>query len=458
VDGELLATALEREEADPRYQAALSTLRARGRFGIRLGLSRTRAMLRRLADPQTSLPGVLIGGTNGKGSVQAMVAAALAAAGYRVGQTPKPHLLSYRERILVDGRPIPVADFAALIQEVSEAARRVAPRLGPPTEFEVLTAAAFEWFRRSAVEIGVIEVGMGGRLDATNVWQGGISAITNVALDHTEYLGSTVSAIAREKAHIIKRGDRFALTGAENDALAVIRRRAGRVGVPLRVVQPLEIVGMDRSGVHLRRDDGSRLTVALLGRHQAANASLALAIIDALAEAGMARVTDEQIAAAFAGVRWPGRLELVSRPLEPDVLLDGAHNPHGMAALAAALDELLPILAPGRPTLLLGVLGDHKDVPAMLEPLRAGRALATATVLTTTVPDSPRSLPAASLAAAWGAGARAIDDPTAALEEARRSSRREGGPLVISGSLYLVGYLRGRLAGAGGGRPPPTGS
>jgi dihydrofolate synthase/folylpolyglutamate synthase len=442
---ELLATALEREEADPRYQAALSALRARGRFGIRLGLSRTRALLRRLGDPHAGLPGVLIGGTNGKGSVQAMVAAALGEAGYRVGQTPKPHLLSYRERILVDGRPIPVTDFAPLIEEVLRAAETVEHRHGPPTEFEVLTAGAFAWFRRSGVEVGVIEVGLGGRLDATNVWQGGVSAITNVALDHTEHLGSTVTAIAREKAQIIKRGDDAALTGAEADGLAEISRRARRVDVPLRLVQPLVVEAMDRSGVHLRREDGSRLTVALLGRHQSANAALALAILDTLAEAGIASVTDEQISHAFAGVRWPGRLELVSRAGEPDVLLDGAHNPHGMAALAAALEELLPRVAPGRPTLLLGVLRDHKDIAAMLEPLRSGRALAAATVLATTVPDSPRSLPAATLAAAWGPGAQAVADPAAALDEARRISRREGGPLVISGSLYLVGYLRGRL-------------
>jgi dihydrofolate synthase/folylpolyglutamate synthase len=445
---EPMAVALRREEADPRYRAALDALRARGRFGIRLGLSRTRALLRRLGDPHSGLPGVLIGGTNGKGSVQAMVASALAEAGYRVGQTPKPHLLSYRERILVDGRPITVADFAPLVEQVLEAAERVERRHGPPTEFEIVTGAAFEWFRRSGVQVGVIEVGMGGRLDATNVWQGGVSAITNVALDHTEYLGSTVAAIAREKAQIIKRGDHAALTGADEDALAVISRRSRRVSVPLRVVRPLAIEGMDRSGVHLRRANGSRLTLALLGRHQSANAALALAILDALADAGIAHATDEQISRAFATVRWPGRLELVSPPGEPEIVIDGAHNPHGTAALAAALDELVPLLSRGRPTLLLGVLGDHKDIAAMLEPLRAGRALAGATVLTTTVPDSPRSLPAGALAAAWGVGARAIEKPAAALDEARRVSRREAGPLVICGSLYLVGYLRGRLLGS----------
>src|SRR5690349_3184108 len=188
-----------------------------------------------MGDPQLGLPGVLIGGTNGKGSTQAMVASILGAAGVRVGQTPKPHLVSYRERIVVDGSMIGVNDFVELVTEVLDAADSVARRHGPPTEFEVITAAAFTWFRRTAVEVGVIEVGLGGRLDATNAWQGGVSAITNVALDHMEYLGNTVEAIAREKAAIIKRGDSFAVTGAVEPALGVIRRRARRMAVPLDV-------------------------------------------------------------------------------------------------------------------------------------------------------------------------------------------------------------------------------
>src|SRR5687768_14354532 len=156
-------------EDDPRYRATLDALRGRGRFGIRLGLGRTRALLRRLGDPQLDLPGVLIGGTNGKGSVQALVAAALRESGLRVGQTPKPHLVSYRERMVVDGRLVPVADFTALVEEVLAVADAVAPRYGQPTEFEVLTAAAFCWFRRAGVDVAVVEVGLGGRLDATNV-------------------------------------------------------------------------------------------------------------------------------------------------------------------------------------------------------------------------------------------------------------------------------------------------
>jgi len=186
---------LSAEEAHPRYQAVLARLAARGRFGIRLGLGRTRALLRQMGDPQLGLPGVLIGGTNGKGSTQAMVASVLREAGLRVGQTPKPHLVSYRERIVVDGAPIGVAEFVDLISAVLDAADAVAGGHGPPTEFEVITAAAFSWFRRTGVEVGVVEVGLGGRLDATNAWQGGVSAITNVTLDHMEYLGDTVEAM-----------------------------------------------------------------------------------------------------------------------------------------------------------------------------------------------------------------------------------------------------------------------
>ena len=236
------------DESDPRYQKALERLAARGRFGIRLGLGRTRALLRRLGDPHLQIRGALIGGTNGKGSTQALVAAALREGGYRVGQTPKPHLVSYRERILVDGEMISAADFADLVEDVLAHADAITARYGPPTEFEVLTAAAFAWFARVGVEVGVIEVGLGGRLDATNVWQGGVSAITNVALDHMEYLGNTIEAIAREKAPIIKRGDHAAVTGAQPPALAVIKRRAARVGVPLRVVEPLPVLGMDLDG------------------------------------------------------------------------------------------------------------------------------------------------------------------------------------------------------------------
>jgi dihydrofolate synthase/folylpolyglutamate synthase len=428
------------------YQHAVAALAARGRFGIRLGLGRTRALLRRFGDPQSSLAGVLIGGTNGKGSVQALVGAALREAGYRVGQTPKPHLAEYRERIVVDGRPIEAADFALVVNEVLEQASRIERRLGAPTEFEALTCAAFVWFARRGVEVAVIEVGLGGRLDATNVWQGGVSAITNVALDHTEHLGATIAAIAREKAAIIKRADFAAVTGATGGGLAVIRRRAARVGVPLRVVGTPAVTGFDRHGIGIDAA-GRALAVGLLGRHQAANAGTALAVLEELGRAGIARAPWPAISRAFANARWPGRLELLRLPpAGPDVVVDGAHNPHGAAALAAALDELQAQLSAGQPTLLIGVVRE-KDLAGLLAPLRAARFFSGARVIATSVPDTPRSLPAKTVAAAWGPGAQAVDDPDQAFEQAADGARLAGGPLVICGSLYLVGHLRQTLIG-----------
>ena len=437
---------VDEHEADPRYQAVLERLAGRGRFGIRLGLSRIQALLRRLGDPQHGLRGVLIGGTNGKGSTQALVAEALVAAGYRVGQTPKPHLASYRERIAIDGQPIAVDDFVALVNEVLDESERIAPRLGPATEFETLTAAAFTWFARNSVEVGVIEVGLGGRLDATNAWQGGVSAITNVALDHMEHLGPTIVDIAREKAQIIKRGDAAALTGATAPALDVIRRRAARVDVPLQLVEPLAVLGMDLRRVLVQTPAGGDMIVGLLGHHQAANAGLAWAILDALGDAGIANVSTAQRAAAFGAARWPGRLELLRRVGSADVVLDGAHNPHGIAALAAALAELRPHFAPGGVTILAGVQANHWQA-GMLDPLR--EVLPAAELIATGVPDSTNALSPVDLVAAWGPSASAIDDADEALQAALQASARARGTLVVCGSLYLVGHVRTLLVGAG---------
>jgi dihydrofolate synthase/folylpolyglutamate synthase len=396
-------------------------------------------LLERLGDPHVGLPGVLIGGTNGKGSTQALVASVLREAGVRVGQTPKPHLVSYRERIVVDGRPIGVDDFSNLLTEVLQHADLVAQRHGPPTEFEVLTAAAFTWFRRQGVQVGVIEVGLGGRLDATNVWQGGVSAITNVALDHMEHLGNTVEAIAREKAAIIKGGDSEAVTGAIQPALRVIRARARRVGVALDLREPLEVVGMNLHGLRVREHD---LRIGLLGRHQAANASVALGIIGALERADVAYAPPAQLERGFANARWPGRLEFIRLSGHSPLLLDGAHNPTGVAALGQALVDLRPYLGDAPPTLLIGVLANHWQ-PGMLDPLRT--AVPQAHLVATTVPGAPNSMAPVDLAAAWGPRSAAIEDVDEAFDAASTLTQ---GTLVVCGSLYLVGYLRARLVGA----------
>lgn len=439
------------------YGDALRALQDRGRFGIRLGLGRTRAFLRALGDPQRELRGVLIGGTNGKGSVLALTASALRAAGYRVGETPKPHLVSYRERLVIDGRPIDRTTFARLVEETLPLAARVARRLGEPTEFELLTAMIFRWFADEAIDVAVVEVGLGGRLDATHAWDGGVAAITNVALDHTDRLGTTIPAIAREKAAIIERGD-LAVTGATGEALEVVRRRARRVGAPLTEVGPARIVAIGRDGVTVDLASTGETAVGLRGRHQAANAAVADAILDALGDAGIARVSRGQRMAGFRDARWPGRLELleVDGPAgRRDVLLDGAHNPAGAIALATALDDLRPFLAgglrsspPGSPTgpvtFVVATMID-KDVDGIIGALMTSSVAASASVIATQV-EAPRARPADDMARHWqmaapGSAVVAEPDPGAALDRALRGP----GPVVIAGSLYLVGAMRSRL-------------
>jgi dihydrofolate synthase/folylpolyglutamate synthase len=440
------------------FAAAVAAVQARGRFGIRLGLARTRALLRALGSPEAGVRGALVGGTNGKGSVVALVSSCLAAAGHRAGDTPKPHLVTYRERLRIAGRPIDADAFTALVRDVLPAADRVARRHGPPTEFELMTALAFSWFAREAVDLAVVEVGLGGRLDATHAWDGGVAAITNVDLDHTEWLGSTVRDIAREKAAIIMRGDR-AVSGATREALAVIRARARRVGVDLVEVASPPVLAMDREGLTVDLPVLGPVRVGLLGRHQAANVAVADAVLDALGEAGIARVPAAARRAGYAAARWPGRLELLEVPgagpggRPAQVLLDGAHNPAGAAALAAALDELRPQLRGGDGpqsaplTLVLAIMGD-KDVDGVLRPLAAARSLADARVIATRV-EGPRALPADALAARWAAVADAgagrvevVPEPAAAVQAAIATAE---GPVVVAGSLYLVGAARALL-------------
>lgn len=436
------------------YHEALAALAARGRFGIRLGLGRTRALLAALGDPQLGLRGALVAGTNGKGSVLALAGSALRAAGLRVGETPKPHLVTYRERVQVDGHPISVSDFTRHVTAVLAAADRVARRHGEPTEFELLTAVVFRHFAEADIDVALVEVGLGGRLDATHAWDGGVAAVTNVALDHTDRLGTTIPEIAREKAAIIERGD-LAVTGAEGEALAVIRRRARRVGAPLTEVSPAPIVGSDRDGLTVDLPRLGETRVGLRGRHQAANVAVADAILDALEAAGIARADDDARRRGYGSAVWPGRLELVTIDGD-DVLLDGAHNPAGAAALAQALDDLRPHLARGPLTLVMAAMAD-KDVDGIIDALTGASSLLGATVVATTL-DAPRAMPAEVLADRWRTGAPRVADVAAVADpmEAVASARARGGPTVVAGSLYLVGLVRGHLVDDSELRDPPA--
>jgi dihydrofolate synthase/folylpolyglutamate synthase len=436
------------------YAEALAAIEARGRFGIRLGLGRVNALLRALGDPQREVRGALVAGTNGKGSVIALAGSALRAAGYRVGETPKPHLVTYRERIVVDGRPIDAATFARLVDEAIPAADRIARRLGPPTEFELLTAVMFRHFAEASLEVALVEVGLGGRLDATNAWDGGVAVLTNVGLDHMDRLGPTIAAIAREKAAIVKRGD-VAVTGAHGEALAILRRRCARMGIPLTEAPPPHILNWTRDALTVDLPGLGPTEVGLRGRHQAANAAVADALLDALAAAGIATVPAEARRRGYARAVWAGRLELVTAPGGREVLLDGAHNPDGAAALAIALDDLRPHLAgggddPPAPLTLVWAAMADKDLDGVLRAVTGSPALAGARIVCT-APDLPRALPAAALADRWravlsSAQVETAPSPEAALEQALRGTGPHArGPVVVAGSLYLVGAARAVL-------------
>ena len=383
----------------------LRWLDALGPQKIRPGLARTRALLAALGSPQSTFRTLLVGGTNGKGSTAAAAASILETAGLRVGLTTSPHLVRVNERVRLCGRDAPDAALGSALALVGAVSGE-----GPlrPTYFEALVVAACELFRRARVEVAVVEVGIGGRLDATNVLDPEVSVVTNVDADHLETLGPTLADVAREKAGIFRRG-RPALTAATGEALDVLRAEAARTGARLVEVPPSPAW-----------DDVSPLA----GAHQRANLALAVAAARAFAP-----LDDATVRRGIAALRWPGRLQAVERPGRRPLLVDGAHNPAGAAALAAYLDT--SGLA-GRVDLVFGALGE-KAVEGMFGPLaaRAGQVVLVA-------PDSPRAIPPEALAARLGRAdlprAVSLADAVAALEGPEGAP-----PILVAGSLVLAG-------------------
>jgi dihydrofolate synthase / folylpolyglutamate synthase len=427
------------------YRQAVAALTERGRFGISLGLERIERLMAEVEHPERGLRGALVGGTNGKGSVVAMTQSVLTAAGLRVGSMPKPHLVSYRERIAIDGAPLDPSAFAAAVERVLPAVDRVAAEVGPPTEFEALTAAAITELARRQVDLAVVEVGLGGRLDATNVLDLGVAAITNVQHDHEAILGPTLTAIGGEKAPIIKAGN-LAVTGAVGRGLRPILDRCAALDVPLLRAgprQPYRAAVRDTGwdGIVVEAHTPSRrlegLRVGLLGGHQANNAAVALAVLDALAERWGMAVDEATLRRGLSEARWPGRLEVLdgSSIGLRRVLLDGAHNPAGAAALARALTEL----GVRRPTIVFGAMRT-KRVSAVL---RALAPLDPRFVFTRV--DDPGAHDPRTLAGTWR---RVSGRPSrTAPEPARAMALADGDPVVVAGSLYLVGAIRGMLTG-----------
>jgi len=399
--------------------------------GIRWGLERTRRLLAAVGDPHLAYRTLHVGGTNGKGSVAATLASVLQRAGMVTGLYTSPHLCTFRERIQVDG--VPIGE-----DQVVAAASRLWPhiRREEPSFFEATTAIAFLALADAGVAIAAVEVGLGGRLDATNVIRPDVVALTNVALDHAQYLGDTITAVAREKAGIIKPGVPVVTAEPAGEAREIFRRRAAELGAPLTVLEVDEArdVVVSREGTRFRLSSAVwgelELFTPLIGPHQAVNVALAVRALEHLAPE--LRPDVAEVLAGVAAVRWPGRAQILHEDGRTWVL-DVAHNPAGVAALAATLETLsLP-----RPVVLVvGILGD-KDWGAMLPPLARPADHSILTV-PPTAPAHRRWDPHEALRATPGLVAEVVPDFLAALELARERSG-PGGTVVVTGSFHTVG-------------------
>lgn len=417
------------------FDEAVAYVGGPGRFAVKLGLTRMQALMKVLGHPERGKRGALVAGTNGKGSTCAVLASILAADGHKVGTMPSPHLWSYTERVQVDGVPITEAEFAAAVEAIMPAVEQVTEAHGRPTEFETLAAVALDWFRERGDRL-VIEVGMGGRLDSTNVLDLGVAIVSNVALDHQQWLGTTVEDIAREKAAVIKPGD-LAITGAEGAALRVVEERCATAGVELwRLGQELEVHwrwrGWEGSRVEVKGPGFHHrgLDLHLVGSFQPGNAALAVAAAHALG------ASEAAIAEGVANAHWPGRLEVVAEA--PRVIVDGGHNP---AALDQVVPDVLRLVGRAPLALVVATMND-KDLPAMIVRLR--RLHPTRAIFTRASSAGQRAANPRELARLWGRGAEVRDDAMEALEVAREAAGPEGAVLAC-GSLYLVGQLRHAL-------------
>jgi dihydrofolate synthase/folylpolyglutamate synthase len=418
------------------YPALLARLDGLRSLGVDFGLDRVQRVLALVGSPERRLPAVQIAGTNGKGSTAAMTEAILRAAGWRTGLYTSPHLCRFTERIRVGGVEVGGDRLAHLDEAIVATGVRL-------TYFEVATLLAFmvmaepEVGVELAVDLAVLETGLGGRLDAVTACQPLATAITSIGWDHMDYLGSTIRSLAREKAGILKPGVPCFVARLPPEAGDEIARVAAEVGAPLW---------------HLGRDfESPASATGLAGAHQRSNAALAVALaVEAGRRLGRP-ISREAIGAGLAGVWWPGRLETLANGDDGEVLLDCAHNPEGAEALAAAI----PDQARGRRAALVISVVAGKDLPGILRPL-----LPAFSIVVATRSRNPRSIAPRALAAAIEALASdppaprppviVADDPRAAIAEARRRLDGEGdagGLVVVAGSIFLVGEVRAALLG-----------
>jgi len=430
-------------------------------FGIKLGLENISHLCEALGHPERSFTTLHVAGTNGKGSVTAMAHAALGAAGLRTARYTSPHLADITERFVIGDSPVDTATFNAVAHEVLDLADRLVAT-GTlrvlPTFFEATTAIAFELFRRAEVEVAVIEVGLGGRFDATNVITPVAGAITTIGFDHQQHLGSTLGEIAFEKAGIIKPGMTVVAGALVPRAMDVVRRVARERGATLvesaadSRVTAEAVDGASRVTIETPRGRYGPLTLALRGEHQIGNAVVATRLLETAAACGVA-ITPAHIERGLSTAQWPARLEYIQLDGGHRVLLDSAHNAEGAGALAAHLRRWHPAGLP----LVVGIMRD-KDVQDILAPLLP----LTSHVVATSAP-TPRALPAEELAVRVRSAAERLgltsltvdvnEDPLQAVERALASADL----VCVAGSIFLVGPLRERLLSrAGAAAPPPV--
>jgi dihydrofolate synthase / folylpolyglutamate synthase len=442
-------------DLDQKYVEALEWIHGLGRFGIKPGLERVTTLLENLGNPHSSLKFVHVGGTNGKGSTAVMLTSILRAAGYKVGLYTSPYLLSFTNRMAVNGDDIDRAELVSLVEEVRPHVEIISedPDLGDMTEFEVVTVLAFCYFARQNTDLVVLEVGLGGRLDATNVITPLLSVITNISLEHTDILGDTIEKIAYEKAGIIKAGRPLVTAAADDRALGVFKKRCSELGSPLHRVYPFSAADegvsgnkprafsgkvtsagqyFSYSGFSLQLDD---LFIPLRGSYQLDNAATALAAAEILFKEGFS-ISIEEIKEGLAETIWPGRLELLAE--KPLLIMDGAHNPAAMDKLATAIrayfsyDKLI---------LVYGMLAD-KDMESMLKSI-----LPQADTVVFTRPVLPRAAEPAAVAdyAVKKLGFKkqlfVVNEFGAALEKAIDLAEPDDAVLV-TGSLYTVSDIR----------------
>lgn len=395
------------------------------------GLERIEELCKKLGNPERELRFIHVGGTNGKGSTSSMLASVLLESGYKVGLYTSPYVKVFNERMRINGENISDSELV----EVTERVRPIADAMtDKPTEFELITAIAFEYFRKNKCDIVVLEVGMGGRLDSTNIIEAPLlSIITGIALDHTAFLGDTVEKIAAEKAGIIKKGCPILYGGQDKSAEAVIKNSAEEQGSEFYSVDYEKLTSIDTSLEGSRFSFGERddIKIALLGAYQPRNAAIVISAVDILKK--RIEISEDALYRGLEKARWHARFELLSR--DPLIIFDGAHNPQG---IAAAVESIKLYFKDKKVYILTGVLRD-KDYTAIAKDLST-----VASKAFTLTPDNPRALSAAEYADvldAAGIESNACDSIESAFELAKACAKRDNIPLVCLGSLYVYSSL-----------------